>query len=295
MQAALTPGLLQANLTRMSAVLTFLLAAAAVGAAEPAVSVVSRENAPGEVLLVAVTGHHDAAAPSGSLGGRELSFFRASSGTFLALAGLDVAASTGALALRIDGVESVVLVSSKAFPLQALAVAPRYVEPPKKDAERAEREAERLKELFARRTAETLFQGNFVSPVPGATASRFGERRVFNGVPKDPHGGADLKAKKGTRVRAPAGGTVVLADSLFYQGKTVILDHGRGLYSGYYHLSRISVKEGQKVRRGGVLGRVGATGRATGPHLHWSVRLDGARVDPFSLTALDLDGWLARH
>lgn len=277
----------------MSVVLTLLLAAAA-GAAEPGVAVVSRENAPGEVLLIAVTGHHDAALPVGTLGGKELSFFRASSGTFLALAGLDVEMSTGPLTLRVDGSESVVLVSSKTFPTAALAIAGRYVEPPKVDAERAEREAKRLKDLFARRTPETLFKGRFVSPVPGSTAARFGERRVFNGVPKDPHGGADLKAKKGTRVRAPADGRVALAGDLFYQGKTVILDHGRGLYSGYYHLSKVSVKEGQKVRRGKVLGRVGATGRATGPHLHWSVKLDGARVDPFSLTALDLDAWLAR-
>ena len=273
-------------------------------APEPRVSLLYRAPHPGEALLVAVSSHSEAAPPSGRLGSAPLAFFRASSGTFLALGGIDVEASTGTLAVELelqgqDGArlpwKGAVAVQPKRFPTVELKVEEKYVSLSADDEKRAEREAGLLKEIFSRRTARVLWEGNFLPPIPGASSSRFGERRVFNRVPRAPHTGADLRAKAGTPVLAPAAGSVAFAGELFFSGKTVVLDHGFGLFTQYGHLSEISVKEGETAAKGAVLGKVGATGRATGPHLHWGVRAGEARVDPFSLAALDLAAWLPRR
>lgn len=256
-------------------------------------------TAPGEAVLIVA--HDQRRAPRGQLAGQRLRFVKARHGAYVALSAIDLEASTGPVRLRLDleGKErrpylwsSEVVVSSKAFPMEKLEVEGKYVRPPVEDERRAEKEARLLKRLFAEATPKPLFSGAFSSPIPGAMSARFGERRVFNGVPKAPHTGADLRAKAGEPVRAPAGGRVVLAEDLFYSGNTVILDHGLGLYTLYAHLSRIDVKHGQTVKRGQRLGLVGATGRVTGPHLHWAARLRGARVDPYSLTALPLGRYL---
>jgi murein DD-endopeptidase MepM/ murein hydrolase activator NlpD len=122
--------------------------------------------------------------------------------------------------------------------------------------------------------------------VPQAANSAFGTRSVFNGQPRSPHGGADFLSPAGTPVHAPAGGRVLLARDLYYTGNSVVIDHGAGLVSLFAHLSRIDVSDGAAVQTGQVIGLVGATGRVTGPHLHWSVRAGGARVDPLSLLAI---------
>ena len=122
--------------------------------------------------------------------------------------------------------------------------------------------------------------------MPGAATSSFGRRSVLNGQARSPHSGTDFRAATGTPVRAPNGGRVVLAADQYFSGNTVILDHGQGLFSFLAHLSRITVRDGQIVARGEEVGLSGATGRVTGPHLHWTVRLDGARVDPLSVLAL---------
>lgn len=278
-----------------------LLISPAAAAAGPKVTVKARSFQPGEVFLVAVTGHAASTAPTGSFGGTSLNFFSAGRGAYLALAGLDLDVSTGPrrLALKLIDEQGQVwpwskrfLVRPKRFPLRRLTVEPQYVAPKPEEAARAEEEARRLQAIFSAATPRRFFVGSFRAPIAGAASARFGERRVFNGVPKAPHAGADLRAQTGAAVLAPAAGKVVLAAELFYLGRTVILDHGYGLYSLYGHLSEISVKEGDIVEAGLALGKVGATGRATGPHLHWAVKLGGARVDPFSLTALDFSAWL---
>jgi murein DD-endopeptidase MepM/ murein hydrolase activator NlpD len=123
----------------------------------------------------------------------------------------------------------------------------------------------------------------FVRPVPGEPTSRFGTRRLFNGEPRSPHPGIDLRAAAGATVAAAGGGRVVLADELYYSGNLVILDHGGGLFTLYAHLSRIDVREGQSVRRGERLGLAGATGRVTGPHLHWGAKVGDREFDPTAL------------
>ena len=120
-------------------------------------------------------------------------------------------------------------------------------------------------------------------PLEGTITSLFGHRRYFNGQPRSPHSGLDIAAKEGTPILAPASGEIVLADELYFNGKTVFIDHGQGLVTMYCHMSQILVANGKTVQQGHQIGLVGSTGRATGPHLHWSVSLNGFRVDPYIL------------
>lgn len=185
-----------------------------------------------------------------------------------------------------------VQIEPKEFPTRTLTVDPKFVTPPARVQARIEREAAMLRALFAQETPAASWPAPFVVPIDGVMVSGFGVRSVYNGEPRSPHGGADFASPTGTPVRAPSNGRVVLTGSLYYTGRTLVIDHGHGLYSLFAHLSRIRVAKDRRVRRGEVVGNVGATGRVTGPHLHWTVRLHGARVDPLSLvhvTAADPD------
>jgi murein DD-endopeptidase MepM/ murein hydrolase activator NlpD len=173
------------------------------------------------------------------------------------------------------------------YPTTELTVAERFVELSPEDQARAEREAAETSAIYDTFTPERLWDSGFVVPVEGATDGRnFGHRRVFNGQPRAPHSGADLRARTGTPILAANRGRVVLAKDLFYSGNAVFIDHGFGLYTTYLHLSKIDVAVGEIVEQGQRIGLAGATGRVTGPHLHWGVRLLDARVDPFSLVRL---------
>jgi murein DD-endopeptidase MepM/ murein hydrolase activator NlpD len=188
---------------------------------------------------------------------------------------------------RSRSVREPVTVKAQTFPTTELKVADRYVELSPEDAARAAREAQETDAIYATLTPECFWSEPFVAPVRGAKDGRnFGHRRVFNGQPRAPHSGADLRADVGTPVYAANRGRVVLAKDLFYSGNAVIVDHGLGLYTVYLHLSKIEVRPGTVVERGQRLGLAGATGRVTGPHLHWGVRIVDARVDPFSLLKL---------
>jgi murein DD-endopeptidase MepM/ murein hydrolase activator NlpD len=185
---------------------------------------------------------------------------------------------------RVENREVVIEVEPKKYPTTELKVADKYVELSKPDLARALREEKETKSIFAKITPAPLWDRGFTVPIPGeTTGTNFGHRRVFNGEPRAPHAGADLHAQTGTPIHAANGGRVVLAKNLFFTGNTVILDHGLGIYSLYAHLSRIDVKVGRMVSNGELLGLSGATGRVTGPHLHWGMMVQGARVDPFTL------------
>jgi murein DD-endopeptidase MepM/ murein hydrolase activator NlpD len=168
------------------------------------------------------------------------------------------------------------------FRTRTLTVDPAFVTPPESAAERIAQDARDLDAIYARSTPTPGF-GAFVRPVPQAANSAFGSRSVFNGERRNIHAGADFGSPAGTPVKAPGGGDVALARDLYFSGNSVIIDHGLGLISVLAHLSAIDVKTGDRVRAGDLVGRVGATGRVTGPHLHWGVRLKGTRVDPLSL------------
>ena len=181
-------------------------------------------------------------------------------------------------------VRHAILVEPKTFTEQKLDVESKYVNPPKAALVRIDKEKKRLAEVYARRTPIPASSSAFVMPVPGDPTSEFGSRRILNGVPKAPHPGIDLRAATGTPVAAAGGGVVAIASDLYYSGNTVILDHGAGLFTVYAHLSKIEVKEGATVKAGERLGLSGATGRVTGPHLHWGGRVGGEIIDPRGLT-----------
>jgi murein DD-endopeptidase MepM/ murein hydrolase activator NlpD len=181
-----------------------------------------------------------------------------------------------------------IVVESVKFPTTELKVDDQYVQLSPANQKRADREAGELSAIYEKLTPEILWTKPFVVPVTGqAKGSNFGHRRVFNGQARAPHAGSDLKASTGTPIHATNRGRVVLAKNLFFSGNTVILDHGLGVYTVYAHLSRIDVKLAQVVDENQLLGLAGATGRVTGPHLHWAARIQGARVDPFSLLRME--------
>ena len=213
-----------------------------------------------------------------------------------ALLGVDLEEKSGeyeiAFAAQLPGGEPVscsarVSVKEGKFPVESLKVAPEFVEPKPEDVERANKEGQRLRELFATATPERLWRGNFRLPLPGATNARnFGRRRVLNGQPHSPHTGVDFPAPTGALIHGSQRGRVVLAENLYFSGNTVLLDHGLGVYTFYGHMSSISVKVGDVVSAGAILGRVGATGRVTGPHLHWGLTVNQARVNPLQIVGL---------
>jgi murein DD-endopeptidase MepM/ murein hydrolase activator NlpD len=215
---------------------------------------------------------------------------------WIAVIGVDLDAKAGEHAAEVvfhygDGrsrsAREPVTVKAQKFPTTELKVEDKYVELSPADAARAAREAQETDAIYAMLTPECYWSEPFVAPIHGAKDGRnFGHRRVFNGQPRAPHSGADLHADVGTPVIAANRGRVVLAKDLFYSGNAVIVDHGLGLYTVYLHLSKIDVAPGAIVERGERLGLAGATGRVTGPHLHWGVRIVDARVDPFSLLKL---------
>ena len=178
-----------------------------------------------------------------------------------------------------------VRVAAYPYPTQELNVDEKYVAPSPADLERIARERERVVALFALETPRrfTLPLAPPLAPLPGA--GRFGARRIFNGEPRSPHSGADYSATPGTTVFAPAAGRVALAEEQYFAGRAVFVDHGGGLLSMSFHLSELLVAPGDEVERGQPIGRVGATGRVTGPHLHFGLRWHGARVDPALLLA----------
>lgn len=288
--------------SRAFLLLGLLVAGAA--AAEPKVRLFSRSRRPGEAVLVVVTGHDPARPPSGTFGGAPLHFWPASKGTYLSVAGIDLDVSTGTsrFELKLRGPRGrerawreAVTVRPKTHATRKLTVAPQYVEPGPELEARADEETARLKALFAKATEGAAMDGRFRMPIRGAkTTSRFGERSEFNGQARAPHSGADIKASTGTPVLAPQAGTVALVEDLYFPGKTLLLDHGAGVYSLFAHLSEVLVPVGKRVRPGEKVARAGATGRVTGPHLHWAVRVQGARVDPQSLMSLPLERWLKR-
>ncbi len=173
----------------------------------------------------------------------------------------------------------------KERPLESLTLPEEMVTPKKPETlARIERESRQLNQVFAGRS-NRLWE-RFERPVNEPINSVFGKRRLLNGKPKSPHSGTDFRSPAGTPVKAISSGRIVLCDELYYTGLTVIVDHGEGLFSLYAHLSTADCTEGQTVRTGQVLGKVGSSGRSTGPHLHLTVKLLGERVDPMALLAL---------
>jgi murein DD-endopeptidase MepM/ murein hydrolase activator NlpD len=171
-------------------------------------------------------------------------------------------------------------IGDKQYASQSLKVAPGQVNLSQADLERVNREKSVIEHALSRWTDEAPETLLMPQPVPGARSSSFGMRRIFNGESRNPHSGMDIAAPLGTPVNVPLAGTVIDTGNYFFNGNTVFVDHGRGMISMYCHLSAIDVKPGERVAAGATLGKVGMTGRVTGPHLHWGLSLNRAWVDP---------------
>jgi murein DD-endopeptidase MepM/ murein hydrolase activator NlpD len=262
---------------------------AIVAAQAPTVDVTARALQPGELAVVTIDTPATATRVTVRALDRQRPAYRVDATHWRALVGLDldVKPATYTLTVDVDAQPATreLVVRAKTFPSRRLTVDPNFVTPPPSAAERIAREARLLEATWNTVTPERLWTERFVRPVSEPANSAFGSRSVFNGQRRNAHGGADFLSPAGTPIHAPNAGLVVIARDLYYSGNTAVIDHGLGLYSMFAHLSAFEVREGERVAVGQAIGRVGATGRVTGPHLHWAVRVNGARVDPLSLLA----------
>lgn len=272
------------------------MASAAPATTFPAVTLTPSVVEAGSPELIRVDAPHGGTL-QGEWLGRKLEFFRSTAGDAqFALAGVDVEAPTGPSRLEIEltagsariDLSQDVLIQPAHYRTSTLTVAPRYVAPGPAALRRIAAEKQLKASIFSTSASERLWRGRFQSPVHAVSTDSFGTRRLFDGKLASIHKGLDFRARPGTPVVADNAGIVVLARNLYYEGNCVILDHGMGLFAISMHLSSIRVHEGQRVQKGQLLGLSGATGRVTGPHLHWAVRWEGAYLDPARLLQLHL-------
>lgn len=247
---------------------------------------------PGDAVLVEVTGTPE--APSGQLGSTELVFLRFHQ-SWVALVGLSVEQKATRLELEITGqgdagkerVSGDLEVRKADFRRRQLTVSKRFTSPSKKDQQRSAADQRAFTESFDRDFEPWTFEAGFAWPRQAEVSAPFGDLRLFNGKKQSQHFGSDVDGATGDPLFAANAGEVVLVRDCFGSGNTVIVHHGGRLFTTYFHLSAFAVKVGQHVARGQPLGKVGKTGRVTGPHLHFGVKLDGRWIDPESLLRLE--------
>lgn len=252
----------------------------------------------GSLLLVEVKSATPLEEVKGDWGGQGVPFWQEDGreAVHAGLLGVDLEKAPGSYELKVTAQKAAgekivcnarIAVKAGKFATEKLRVGKQFVEPSPEQIKRADEERQRLREIFDRVTPQRLWDGKFRVPLDGVTAgSNFGKRRILNGNPGSPHGGVDLRGTTGTPVHAAQRGRVVLAEGLFFSGNTVVLDHGLGIYTFYGHLSEIGVNVGDALEKDAVLGKVGATGRVTGPHLHWGLTVERARVNPLQIVKL---------
>ncbi len=250
------------------------------------------EASQGDLVEVTVGGE-DLLEVDGLLGKEKIYFYSSEKGVHSALVGVDVEAKPATVKLMLKAItaggerrlrEIPLKIKAKAFHKESFKVPPSFDQMSPETLAEIRREQAAFAGAFANTAAERLWNLPFVRPVPQeASASSFGSRRIINGVPRAPHTGTDLSAPVSTEVVATNHGRVVLVGNFFFAGGSVVIDHGGSLYSMYFHLSEFKVEEGAMVRKGDVVALSGGSGRVTGPHLHWSVRLNNTRVDPLVL------------
>ena len=260
-------------------VLSLALCLAASAQADGFITRLLNKPVPGGVAVIALG---DAAhAPQVRYQDKPTLVLREEGQRWIAIVGIPLSAPPGAQALEVDGQPRTFQISGREYRAQHITLKnKRQVNPNPADLARIERELAEQNRAYARFSPNQPSNLLFDHPVDGPLSSPFGLRRFFNGEERNPHSGLDFAARAGTPVKAPAAGEVILTGDYFFNGGTVWLDHGGGLLTLYCHLSETSVKPGDVLRTGDKLGAVGATGRATGPHLHWGVMLNRTMVDP---------------
>jgi murein DD-endopeptidase MepM/ murein hydrolase activator NlpD len=256
--------------------------------------------AQGTLLVAEIRSPDTLSGIAGKFTDRDISFWQPTGANipkgahvWRALLGVDLEQAAGDYKLTVtgksaDGValtcEAPIAIRVGKFPTERLKVAPNFVEPNPEQAAKAAEDQKKLRALYATVTPEKLWTGPFRIPLDGVkTGGNFGKRRILNGKSNSPHSGVDLPSPTGTPVHAAQSGRIVLAEDLYFAGNTVIIDHGFGIYTLYGHFSEIDAKVGDEVKVGDVIGKVGATGRVTGPHLHWGLEVDRARVNAMEI------------
>jgi murein DD-endopeptidase MepM/ murein hydrolase activator NlpD len=271
-----------------------ILALGAAPAPPMTLSVQSRSQRPGELVVISIALADASDHVRVHAFDHDIAAYRVGDRAWRALIGIDLEVKPGSYPVTVIAganahsvaAELPLVVGRGVFRTRRLTVKDAFVTPPAAEQARIEEDARLLAAVWASSADERYWSAAFARPVPGAANSAFGTRSVFNGQRRNPHGGADFLSGAGTPVHAPNAGRVVVARDLYFSGNTVVIDHGLGLFSMLAHLSAIHVQEGDAVAADQVVGLVGATGRVTGPHLHWAVRAGNARIDPLSLLAL---------
>ncbi len=258
-----------------------------------------RSLQPGEPILVRLKADAPAGPIRVRLGGDAIVLrtpAAGNSGRAFGLLGIDLGAKPGPIEIvaEIENPDRTITkasfplqVETREFPTREFRVATSMVSPPSQEIERIRRESEMVAAVLAVVSPDWLAQGPFQSPLPDFEPfPNFGQRRLYNKKVGSVHSGVDISAPRDTPALAPNAGRVVLASKLYFSGNTVIIDHGMGVFSYGCHFDELLAKRGDRVAKGQAIAKVGSTGRSTGPHLHWSVRILGARVDPFALLSL---------
>ena len=255
------------------------------------ITVSPRKVSPGDVFVIKVTGAKTVSPDFASLAKNEFLFSSCGEGCAIAIGAVDINTKPRAYTVSVkmgDRVRKIrLVVKRKKFPKISLTLPEEKVSPGDEDLRRIRDENERLAIIF-QTTSEKMWDGGFLSPLEHDVATVFGTKRIMNGTWTSIHRGMDIRGKEGDDVMASNNGKVVLAEELFFGGNTIILDHGQGIYTIYMHLSKFNVNVGDTVSKGDVIGLVGSTGRATGPHLHFGAKVTGINVNPASLINLKL-------
>jgi hypothetical protein len=253
--------------------------------------VLPRKINPGDVFLIKVSGIRTSVVLHTSLGGKEFSFVRCGKGSFVAIGAADITMKPGVHTVRLKigrtKMKLKLSVRKMSFPEQELTLPGDKVFLKREDLDRVKKENERLDDIFEIISGKR-WEGDFAPPLNNAITTAFGTKRIMNGKWISVHRGIDMKGDAGEEVRASNDGRVVLEEVLFFGGNTIILDHGQGIYTIYMHLSKFNVNLGDVVSKGDVIGLVGSTGRATGPHLHFGAKVREMSVNPVSLFNLKL-------
>jgi murein DD-endopeptidase MepM/ murein hydrolase activator NlpD len=258
-------------------------------ALQPEIILEPAKPGPGDLFVVTVKNANGTL--EGKFNGKKI-YFNQSKETVKAIVAIDYFIEPGNYDLEINSNESVlkrvVEVIKKEYEVQRLTLPKKMVEISPKDEARVEQDQHKMEAIWPNETSR-FWTGDFVNPLVGDIITPFGVRRIINNIPKSPHTGVDVRGGKGDKIIAPNDAVVALVDKQFFAGNALVLNHGQGIYTMFFHLSKVLVKPGQSVKKGEVIALVGATGRATGPHLHWGARVQGARVDPLELIHLKLE------